>query len=271
MSPIDGVFCMVYGGLGNQLFQAVAGYLINRTKGLNVHIIQNYKCKHRTKKYDYYEIFLNSFGEELIIDSDNFLDIINKEYRELSPKTPYSIWNIEHATDGTILCGFYQYYPYIAPYENDIRDKLLTSLGPFRSQLMQKYDFKNRVFLHVRRGDYINNKYHNQNGIDNYYAQAFAVFKQSIDVPIFVISDDVAWVRSEKFFQNDNFVIFEDDEVMTLALMSLCTGGAICANSTFSWWGAFLGAHGMRHRVTVPRGWAAADTTHLIPKEWIII
>lgn len=265
------IVCMVYGGLGNQLFQAVAGYLVNRLKGMAVQILQNHKCKHRTKKYDYYKIFLKNFGDEFIIDSDNFLDIIKKEYKELSPKTPYMIWNIEHADPRTILCGFYQYYPYIEPYENDIRDKLLSSLGPFRAQLVEKYDFKNRIFLHVRRGDYINNKYHAHNGIDNYYSKAYSVFKQSIEAPIFVISDDVDWLRSEKFFQNENFEIFHDDEVMTLALMSLCTGGAICANSTFSWWGAFLGAYALRSRITVPRAWSAADTTNLIPKEWIII
>ena len=268
---INGIICFVYGGLGNQLFQALAGYLVNKKTTLKNYILKNTTCKHKTNKYDYYDIFLKDFGVQLEINNENFLDFMGKRYNTLSPSTPYSIWNIELADKGTVLCGFYQYYPYIAPYEDDIRDKILSSLEPYRKTLMEKYNFTNRIFLHVRRGDYIGNYYHNHNTIDNYYSKAFNLFADSIKAPIFVISDDIEWVRSEKFFQNDMFEFFNDDEIMTLALMSLCTSGAICANSTFSWWGAFLGSYGKRSKVVVPRGWARHDASNLIPNEWIVI
>ena len=60
---------------------------------------------------------------------------------------------------------------------------------------------------------------------------------------------------------------------MTLALMSLCKAGAICANSTFSWWGAFLGAHGVRAPVFVPERWIGGDKlpVALFPDEWHVV
>lgn len=53
--------------------------------------------------------------------------------------------------------------------------------------------------------------------------------------------------------------------------MSLCYSGAICANSTFSWWGAFLGAYSQRNPVFVPRNWIREKIWNLFPEEWIII
>jgi len=274
-SSINGIICFVYGGLGNQLFQAIAGYLVSKKKDITNYILKNNTCKHKTKKYDYYDLFLKDFGEQLEINNETFIYFMGKKYNTLSPYTPYSIWNIDDADNGTILCGFYQYYPYIAPIEDLIRVKLLTSLEPYRKFLMEKYDFSNRIFLHVRRGDYIDNKYHNFNInpmiFYNYYSKAINIFNKSFETPIFVISDDIEWVRSEPFFKSDLFEFFNDDEIMTLALMSLCTSGAICANSTFSWWGAFLGSYGKRNKVVVPRIWALDDASNLIPNEWIVI
>jgi hypothetical protein len=54
--------------------------------------------------------------------------------------------------------------------------------------------------------------------------------------------------------------------------MSLCNSAAICANSTFSWWGAFLGAYEMRNPVIVPKKWINEPyAENLIPEEWIRI
>jgi hypothetical protein len=56
--------------------------------------------------------------------------------------------------------------------------------------------------------------------------------------------------------------------------MSLCTKAAICANSTFSWWGAYLGAYKFRNKVFVPRDWIKQtqyDINLLVPEEWIKI
>jgi hypothetical protein len=54
--------------------------------------------------------------------------------------------------------------------------------------------------------------------------------------------------------------------------MSLCKGGAICANSSFSWWGAFLGSYSERNPVIIPKRWIknnSSDPIDMFPSEWI--
>lgn len=266
----NGVICFSYGGLGNQLFQAVAGYIVNRLKKIDIYILKNTDCKHNVHKLNYYNILLKDFGKEIEITHANFLQFINKNFDILSPKTPFSNWNVELADKGTVLCGFYQYYPTIAPFEKDIRNILIKNLDSYRKTLLGKYDFTNRIFIHVRRGDYINNKYHTHNGVE-YYKTAYNAFDKSINYKAFLISDDIEYFKTEEFFKSDNFEVFKGNEIETLALMSLCTSGAICANSTFSWWGAFLGAYETRQLVVAPKKWSKDIATNLIPKEWILI
>ena len=90
---------------------------------------------------------------------------------------------------------------------------------------------------------------------------------------ILVFSDDIEWVQSQDFFKNPLMKIMNlEDELDTLACMSLCKGGAICANSTFSWWGAFLGSYGERSPVFVPGHWIGNEQpVKLFPDEWIVI
>jgi len=89
---------------------------------------------------------------------------------------------------------------------------------------------------------------------------------------ILVVSDDVSWVEGQEYFKDEKFEIYKsDNELETLAVMSACKAGAICANSTFSWWGAFLGAHSVRNPVIVPKNWISLPVVSLFPEEWISI
>jgi hypothetical protein len=89
---------------------------------------------------------------------------------------------------------------------------------------------------------------------------------------IIIVSDEMSWVKEQEYFKSDLFELYEnEDELETLALMTLCTGGAICGGSTFSWWGAFLGAHEKRNPIFVPKDWIKFKIECLFPEEWIII
>ena len=79
-------------------------------------------------------------------------------------------------------------------------------------------------------------------------------------------------IKSENFFANERFTIFEGDELETLALMSLCTNGTISSGLSLGWWGAFLGAYAKRNPVVVPKKWIKIpDSQSLLPEEWITI
>ena len=91
---------------------------------------------------------------------------------------------------------------------------------------------------------------------------------------IYLLSDDIEWVKSQELFNDRNFFEpFEcEDELTSLTFMSMCKSGAICANSTFSWWGAFLGSYEKRSPIFVPEKWMLTTSEiKLFPKEWNII
>jgi len=100
------------------------------------------------------------------------------------------------------------------------------------------------LFLHVRRGDYLHPlNAHHYVDLTDYYQRALDLFPS--DAPIYVCSDDIAWCKAVmpgrySSVTADRWRWLDCDEFATLSVMMGCTLGGICANSTFSWWGAWL-------------------------------
>jgi hypothetical protein len=126
------------------------------------------------------------------------------------------------------------------------------------------------VSLHVRRTDYVtSNGYHPVQSIEYY--------KNAIDIIgdydyIFVFSDDIQWCKDNLKFKNMVFMEgFSDIE--DLHIMSLCQNNII-ANSSFSWWGAWLNIHPEK-KIIAPTNWfgeqANLNTSDMIPSDWIKI
>lgn len=135
------------------------------------------------------------------------------------------------------------------------------------------------VSVHVRRGDYVSDKttaaFHGVCGLD-YYARAVALLMQLLPNPhFFVFSDDHQWVR-ENFHVSApiNFVDHNGPECASedMRLMSLCRHHII-ANSSFSWWGAWLNSR-VDKIVIAPQRWfndPKINTSDLLPAAWIRI
>jgi hypothetical protein len=132
------------------------------------------------------------------------------------------------------------------------------------------------VSLHIRRGDYVTNPGANAfHGVCSlaYYAEAMRYVAGKIDRPVFYIfSDDIAWVKEN--LASEYRMVFVSNGILKdyeeLAFMSLC-GHHIIANSSFSWWGAWLNPNPEKI-VVAPRRWFAdesVNTGDLIPKQWI--
>lgn len=121
--------------------------------------------------------------------------------------------------------------------------------------------------VHVRRGDYINlQDYHTLLPLE-YYNNAMRHFDENQKFIVF--SDDIEWCK--KHFLTDKFSFAIGDEIEDLCLMSMCKGHII-ANSSFSWWGAYL-AQGKK--VIAPKNWfgpkGPRSTKDLIPENWFQI
>ena len=193
--------------------------------------------------------------------------------------------------DNVSLHGFFQSEKYFKHIEEDIRkdftfkDNWLEPCKEFRSQMGEEV-----IFLHVRRGDpgladkrgfkwaYVNLQSTHPVQPLEYYEKALAEFDDSL--PVVVFSDSIEWVKEQPFFQGDRFMFSEPEDkhsdgalvpYLDLCLMSLCDH-AIIANSSMSWWGAWL-IQNPNKKVIAPNMWfgsdyADKDTKDLYCESW---
>jgi hypothetical protein len=131
------------------------------------------------------------------------------------------------------------------------------------------------VSIHVRRGDYVNNpkvnEYHGSLQSD-YYLKAIEVINNKVsDSKFYIFSDDIEWVRDNMFGDlNAVFVKTTSDEE-DMYLMSKCKHNII-ANSSFSWWGAYLNSNESKLVVAPVQWFKNAEmnekTLDLVPTNW---
>jgi hypothetical protein len=127
------------------------------------------------------------------------------------------------------------------------------------------------VSLHIRRTDYISNPNHSSLGLE-YYEKALRTFDKRATIVVF--SDDPDWCNEQELFASDRFLVAEENSAyVDMCLMTFCKGHII-ANSSFSWWGAWLSDS---EQVIAPSGWFAGsnneqmDTSDIVPKAWNVI
>jgi len=177
------------------------------------------------------------------------------------------------------LVGYWQSENYFKSIEKIIRQdfRFKERLYGRNAELAKLIDENNSVSLHIRRGDYVHNAATNAtHGLVSlaYYKGAIARIAKEVGAPFFVIfSDDIDWARQNLeiswpcCFVGDNQGV---DSYLDMQLMSLCRHHII-ANSSFSWWGAWLGSWPEK-QVFYPAHWFAKgnfDTVTLCPPDWI--
>jgi len=132
-----------------------------------------------------------------------------------------------------------------------------------------------KVFVHVRRGDYLFEQYLNERGIDlskNYFLNAIEIIKKDVENPYFIfLSDDPAYCEC-CFKDIEHKYISKNSMEVDLAIMTLCEYG-IVSNSSFSWWGAYMMKK--RKKVVFPKywyGWKQKMESHVgIQPDWATI
>jgi hypothetical protein len=247
------------GGLGNQLFQISCVYSLAMDNN-DIPVFNFDKCYtplqgHQIKKYRN-TIFKN------FKHIDNF--VAENFYQEYS----YYYKQIEYKPN-LLLDGYFQSEKYFSKYKSSLID-----IFCFDEYKEKSLNFLNNInttttSLHVRRGDYIPYQSVMYLLDDDYYNPAINKFK---DTTFIVFSDDLQWVKQK--FNKPNMVVFDsDDEVLNMTCMSLCNNNII-ANSTFSWWGAYLNKN-KNKTVIAPRKWYSTpeliENKDKIPNDWIII
>jgi len=167
--------------------------------------------------------------------------------------------------------GFFQSEKFfdVGKLDISIKQEYIKEAKSFLKKIGDNYT---KVFVHVRRGDYIFEKYLGEQGIDlpkSYFVKAIELIQKEIKNPFFIfLSDDPGYVKC-CFSDIENKIISQNCTAVDLAIMTLCDAG-ICSNSSFSWWGAYLMKN--RKKVIMPKywyGWKQKIESHIgIQPKW---
>ena len=250
------VFMNRMGGLGNQLFQyAAAKSIAYHHPNTQIYMdVERYNC-HNHLGYDYASIFM----KDAIIRHDI------KCRNEFNETFSFAPWHPKNFTIPIKLFGYFQYLPAIQSILDMVVKEYEEGLKPFCTF---SFDPHKTVFIHVRRGDYVEILGESNLLSKSYYEKAFEQWRQhykGTDFHVFIVSDDHEWCRNQEW--TFPYTLYESqDEIQTLALMSQCKAGAIIANSTFSFWGAMISQSPL---VFYPKRWTGEDYCHrLCPSHW---
>jgi hypothetical protein len=178
-----------------------------------------------------------------------------------------------------LLEGYFQSELYFGRFRDQIAEdfKLRYPPTPVTAKMLDQIGSTDAICVHIRRGDYVSNRranaHHGTCSLE-YYEAGLAQMAQGLtSAHCFVFSDDPDWVRAN--FVSSIPTTFVDihgtnEAHEDLRLMAACQRFVI-ANSSLSWWGAWLGAHGDK-KVVAPSQWfqkRGIDTTDLVPSSWI--
>ncbi len=206
--------------------------------------------------------------------------LFNYEYKNHVSFDSHSINNLNKIRN-IYLNGYFQSENYFIENENTIREdftfkKDISDENLYLLKLIKKHE---SISIHIRRGDYISNKSTNKtHGVCSleYYKKAVEYISEKVHNPFFFIfSDDVEWVTKNLKIPYQNKIVtanIKTNNYNDMRLMSGCKHNII-ANSSFSWWGAWLNKNPDKI-VIAPKKWFAdskRETIGLIPNSWLKI
>ena len=256
--------------LANQMFQYAAVKGIAANRGFN-YCVPPSNYSNKSDEWNEHQLFVPFELSSMSALQVQYIDENRPIVREESFSFDENLFN--HCPDFVSLFGFFQSEKYF----KHIREDLLTDFK-FKDEYLEPCkkmmtDVQNPIALHVRRTDYANYSHHPICDI-NYYKEALARFDSDREVIIF--SDDPEWCLQEEMFDNDRFLVSEtNDQYLDLCMMSLCSD-FIIANSSFSWWGAWLCTNPNK-RVVAPSKWFGPpldqinDTKDLYCEGWEVV
>lgn len=289
----------IQGGLGNQMFQyAFAKSLSLKNKKAvfldNTAFDSNSFITKRDFKLEIFNISLSLVSQNNQFVNRKFKNhqFFNKLQKKVIKKWPFLSKKIriekslKFDNKNLNLYSYYEGYWQSEKYFKDFNIQIINDFAFKNINILERGIYvndilsTNAVSIHVRRGDYVNNpvvnNFHGSLSTD-YYEKAIKLVMDKVENPVFyVFSDDINWVQLNMFKTDDINLIFviTSSEEEDLFLMSKCKHNII-ANSSFSWWGAYLNEY-INKIIVAPKIWyknieANKSTIDLIPSKWIRI
>lgn len=299
------IIVKLMGGLGNQMFEYACGRALSIKHQVPLKLDLSYLNRVWLEKLKgnpvrHYALGIFNLPAELAKKEEipfltwfpgtRFTPIINRFnqyfrlpapfiFRETPGGPKENLKKLESLVSHLYLDGYFQSEKYFSKIAEVIYQDFTfkNQLTPQSQELAKSIKKLNSVSLHIRRGDYVENarisRFHGALTPD-YYQRGIAFLAQKISEPhFFIFGDDLTWahqnlkINHPMTFIEHNFVTphyYED-----MFLMSLCQHNII-ANSSFSWWGAYLNQN-LQKIVIAPKHWfkARSDDGGVVPKEWV--
>jgi len=279
------------GGLGNQMFQYAFARALQQQSQKQVFLDKSSIQGYRTYELHHFQISLPLLDKE---ETERFLKNQNSLYKKLSniilPYYKKSIVeelyyhydsNLLKIKQDAVVKGYFQSEKYFKEIENLLRKEFAFKEPPStkNAEMLSKIqNTPNAVSVHIRRGDFVGNKLHELH-YEKFLPKAISALQSKIkNFHLFLFSNDFDWVEKNLRFDflhtivdiNNEQNAFED-----LRLMSACQHHII-ANSSFSWWGAWLNTNPNKI-VIAPAKWVNSESNYyknlkdIIPETWIKI
>ncbi len=284
------------GGLGNQLFQYAAGRALALKHNTGLQFDLSFINADTKQQYTKRELELTLFGLNIkeVSPSDltkfkstSFLQRVKRKLignalsnHFVADQSEFKFLpEFNSYPRNTYLNGYWQSEKYFSDFREYLLNEFVIKKPKSKEVLDAEKEIlnSNSVSLHIRRGDYVSLKsaseYHGVLSLEYYYKAIETIKKQHPSITVFVFSDDMEWVKQNlKLSDKCVYVDFNKSEnsVFDMYLMSCCKHNII-ANSSFSWWGAWLNTN--KDKIVIaPKAWfTKKDLTinDLIPDTWL--
>ncbi len=276
------------GGLGNQMFQYAAGYALASLHGVELALDISGFESYKLHKFGLDKLQISA--RILPVGQENRSQVVQRivrrfarwigrsecDYTERSLRFDPAFFELNGEAK---VEGYFQSQEYFQSFATELRREFVPRkpLRPEHKSLIDQMGERESVMLHIRRGDYVSNahtlKVHGICTVD-YYRNAMTLLESRLTnkPQYFVFSNDMQWVKDHlPMAQGTVFVQGnENAPELELQIMSSCRHHVI-ANSSFSWWAAWLGQHDGQI-VVAPKPWfdsSENDSTDLIPSGWV--
>lgn len=289
------IITRLIGGLGNQLFQYAAGMSLARFHQVDLKLdisgysnyllhdysLQNFEISAKIATNDELKKHLkNNYLFNKLNEYTNFLDLFNIKKRQQIEKSFAYDHNFYSFPRDSYLQGYWQSEKYFLPIKKNLKKEftLKGSIINNSSPFLPGISSSNSVSVHIRRGDYFSNlatnKIHGILPIEYYIRSVNYLNSVEKNLLFYIFSDDIDWCN-KNLKLNCDFVIvesFNSNFIDDFRLMSLCKHNII-ANSTYSWWAAWLNANPNKI-VIAPKMWFRSkerNSNDIIPSNWIVL
>ena len=274
------------GGLGNQMFQYAFGRAVAESLDRPLWLDTSGFAEYPLRRFNLpefvapHELAPPSMARRLRLQRSRLGRLLPQALRiqEVRERT-HAYHQLESLLPSRVvhLSGYWQTERYFVHRRSQLLAEFTPKLAPtgLNAELMSQIRGSEAISLHVRRGDYVSNPataaYHGVCGTDYYEAASREIMKGMASPQFFIFSDDIEWVRSNLKIDAPCVYIGHngDRPWEDLRLMSVCRRFVI-ANSSFSWWGAWL-SDSPAKRVIAPKRWFVTDEKDArdqIPESW---